>query len=184
MSPLISYHPQTILGFLLRKLCPRLPQIHTMKEHAGNGASPQNSQLGTYVLFKFLFSSQTFCTLFFQHEWKPLVSFCISLQFVLLAISEVKSLSRVRLFATPWTVACWAPLFRQEYWSGLPCPPLGDLLNPGMEPRSPTLQMDSLPAGLQGKPKNTGVGSLSPSPEELPNPGITLGSPAGGFFTS
>ena len=112
MSPLISYHPQTILGFLLQKLCPHLRQIHTMKEHAGNGASPQNSQLGTYVLFKFLFSSQTFCTLFFQHEWKPLVSFCISLQFVLLAISEVKSLSRVRLFATPWTVAYQAVAFQ------------------------------------------------------------------------
>ena len=111
MSPLISYHPQTILGFLLWKLCPHLPQIYTMKEHAGDRASPQNS-LGTYVLFKFLFSSQTFCTLFFQHEWKPLVSFCISLQFVLLAISEVKSLSRVRLFATPWTVAYQAVAYQ------------------------------------------------------------------------
>ena len=44
---------------------------------------------------------------------------------------------------------------------GLPCPPAGDLPNPGIEPRSPTLQADSLPADLQGKPKNTGMGSLS-----------------------
>ena len=48
----------------------------------------------------------------------------------------VLSLSRVWLFTTPWTVACWAPLsmgfFRQEYWSGLPCP----LPDPGMEPVS------------------------------------------------
>ena len=52
-----------------------------------------------------------------------------------------------RLFATPWTVACQAPLsmefFRQEYWSRLPYPPPGDLLNPGIEPASPALQVDS-----------------------------------------
>ena len=50
---------------------------------------------------------------------------------------------------------------RQEYWSGLPCPPPGDLFNPGREPRSPTMQADSLPFELPGKPKNTGVVSLS-----------------------
>ena len=78
------------LGFLLWKLCPHLPQMYTVKERAGDRTSPPNSQLGTYVFFTYLFSGQTFCTLFFfQHEWKPLVSFCISLQFVLLAISEV-----------------------------------------------------------------------------------------------
>ena len=60
----------------------------------------------------------------------------------------MKSLSRVRLFATPWTVALWAPLSmgfsRQEYWSGLPFPSPGDLPNPGIEPRSPALQADAL----------------------------------------
>ena len=49
--------------------------------------------------------------------------------------------SHVQLFATLWTIACQAPLCmgfsRQEYWSGLPCPPLGDLLGPGIEPMSP-----------------------------------------------
>ena len=50
---------------------------------------------------------------------------------------------------------------RPEYWSGLPFPSPGDLPNPGIEPRSPTLQVDSLPAESQGKPKNTGVGNLS-----------------------
>ena len=45
--------------------------------------------------------------------------------------------------------------------SGLPCPPPGDLPNPGIKPRSPALQADSLPAEPPGKPKNTGVGSLS-----------------------
>ena len=44
---------------------------------------------------------------------------------------------------------------RQEYWSGLPCPSAGDLPNPGIEPRSPTLQEDSLPAELPGKPLET-----------------------------
>ena len=50
------------------------------------------------------------------------------------------ALSPVWLFTMPWTLACQAPLSmgfsRQEYWSGLPCPPPGDLPNPGMEPRS------------------------------------------------
>ena len=50
---------------------------------------------------------------------------------------------------------------RPEYWSGQPFPSPGDLPNPGVEPRSPSLQVDSLPAELQGKPKNTGVDSLS-----------------------
>ena len=49
----------------------------------------------------------------------------------------VKLLSRVRLFMTPWTVACQAPWSmgfpRQEYWSGLPFPPPGDLPNPGIK---------------------------------------------------
>ena len=50
---------------------------------------------------------------------------------------------------------------RPEYWSGWPFPSPGNLPNPGIEPRSPTLQADSLPAEPPGKPKNTGVGSLS-----------------------
>ena len=41
---------------------------------------------------------------------------------------------------------------RQEYWSGLPCPPPGDLPDPGVEPEFPALQGDSLPAELPGKP--------------------------------
>ena len=43
-------------------------------------------------------------------------------------------------------------LSRQKYWSGLPCPQPGDLPNPGIEPRSPALQVDFLPAELPGKP--------------------------------
>ena len=60
----------------------------------------------------------------------------------------MKSLSPVRLFATPWTVAHLAPLSmgfsRQEYWSGLPFPSPGDLPNPGIKPGSPALQADAL----------------------------------------
>ena len=52
-------------------------------------------------------------------------------------------------------------ILQQEYWSGLPCSPPGDLPNPGIEPRSPVLQVDSLSFKPSGKPKNTAVGSLS-----------------------
>ena len=48
-----------------------------------------------------------------------------------------------------------------EYWIGCPFSSTGDLPNPGIEPRSATLQADSLPPEPQEKPKNTGVGSLS-----------------------
>ena len=50
---------------------------------------------------------------------------------------------------------------RPEYWSGSPFPSPGDLPYPGIEPRSPALQADSLSAEPLGKPKNTGVGRLS-----------------------
>ena len=68
---------------------------------------------------------------------------------------KVKSLSHIQLFVTPWTVAHRAPasmgFFRQEYWSGVPCPPPGDLPNPGIEPRSPALQADALLPEPSGK---------------------------------
>ena len=68
---------------------------------------------------------------------------------------------------------------RQEYWSGFLCPPPGDLLHPGTEPRTPSLQVDSLPSEPQGKPKSSGVGSLYiPTLGDLPDPGIEPGSPA------
>ena len=57
---------------------------------------------------------------------------------------------------------------RPEYWSGYPFPSPGDLPIPGIEPRSPALQEDSLPAEPQGKSKNTGVGSLSLLQEIFP----------------
>ena len=84
--------------------------------------------------------------------------------FILLLVSfvvqkvkvKVKSLSRVRLFATPWTVAYQAPpsmgFSRQECWSGLLFPSPGDLPDPGIEPRSPALQADTLLSEPPGKP--------------------------------
>ena len=69
---------------------------------------------------------------------------------------KVKSLSHVRLFATPWTVPYQAPLSmglsRQEYWSGLPFPSPGDLPDPGIEPGSPALQADALTSEPPGRP--------------------------------
>ena len=65
----------------------------------------------------------------------------------------------------PWTVACQASLSmgysRREYWNRSPCLPPGDLPNPRIQHRSSALQVDSSLTGPPGKPKNSGVGSLS-----------------------
>ena len=65
---------------------------------------------------------------------------------------------------------------RPEYLSELPCPPPGGLPNPGIQPRCPALQADSLPAEPQGNPKDAGVGSLSLLqrifPTQQSNPGL------------
>ena len=83
----------------------------------------------------------------------------------------MKLLSHVQLFATPCTVALQAPpsmgFSRQEYWSGLPFPSPGDLPNPGIKPRSPALQADTLTSEPPGKPRN-----------RLPTP-VFLGFPDG-----
>ena len=79
-----------------------------------------------------------------------------------------KLLSRVQLFATPWTIKSME-FSRPEYWCGSPFPSPGDLPNPGIEPRSTSLQADSLPAEPQEKPKNNGVGSLSLLQQIFPN---------------
>ena len=68
----------------------------------------------------------------------------------------VKSLSCVRLFVTPWTVAYMAPLSmefsRQEYWSGLPFPSPGDLPDPEIKPASPALAGGFFNTEPPGKP--------------------------------
>ena len=73
----------------------------------------------------------------------------------------------------PWTVAHHAPpsmgFSRQEYWSGLPFPSPGDLPDPGIEFRSPTLQADALTSAPPGKPLNTRIQSLRKPPIETQN---------------
>ena len=79
-------------------------------------------------------------------------------------VHSTKSLSRVQLLATLWSVARQAPLSIrfswQEYRSGLPFPPPGYLLDPGIETASPALQADSLPLSHWGKP---GVSPILPT---------------------
>ena len=105
----------------------------------------------------------------------------------------------------PTRLLCPCGFSRQEHWSGLPCPPPGYLPNPGIKPRSPTLQADSLPTELPGKPywllqfscsvmsdslrphglyspwnspgQNTGVGSLSLLQGIFPTQGSNPGLP-------
>ena len=71
---------------------------------------------------------------------------------------KVKSLSRVQLFVTPWTVAYQAPpsmgFSKQEYWSGFPFPSPGDLPDPGITPGSPAVQADALTSEPPGKPQS------------------------------
>ena len=100
-------------------------------------------------VFHTLFSTHTGCCVYGK-EWnweKP-------------AKWKWKLLSCVRLLVIPWTIQSME-FSRPEYWSGLPFPSPGHLPNPGTKLRSPSLQVDSLPAKPPGKPKNTGVGSLS-----------------------
>ena len=65
---------------------------------------------------------------------------------------------------------------RQEYWGGLPCSPPGDIPNLGIETSSPILQVDYLLSESPGKPKNTGVATLSLLQWNFPIQGIKLGS--------
>ena len=84
-----------------------------------------------------------------------------------------------------WTVAHQAPpsmgFSRQEYWSGLPFPSPGDLPDPGIGPRSPTLQADALTSAPPGKPLNTRIQVLTSkiSREERKPGGRKKGKEAG-----
>ena len=122
-----------------------------------------------------------------QVLFQVLYLFYLILTIILFNVN-VKSLSRVRLFATPWTVAYQAPLSmgfsRQQYWSGLPFLSQGDLPDLGIEPGSPSLQTDALQSEPPGKSsyislspfsgwggKNTGVGCQSLLQEIFPTQG-------------
>ena len=87
-----------------------------------------------------------------RNKWKYILDF-VSSKFK--KKNERWSLSHVQLFAIPWTIALQAPLSmefsKKEYWSGLPFPSPGDLSDTGIKPRSPALQVDSLPSELPGE---------------------------------
>jgi len=91
-------------------------------------------QIKTVLFLPFHFFSLLFLSLDLFHWLEPLER------------KKVKLLSRVRLFATSWTIACQAPSsmgFSKEYWSGLPFSSPGDLPDPGIEPGFPALPADS-----------------------------------------
>ena len=106
---------------------PGLPHGRQLLYHLGSHGSPKSTCMGSFEgLHHYLH--------YLHHSLKAKV--------------KVKLLSHVLLFATQWTVAHQAPpsmgFSRQEYWSGLPFPFPGDLPDPGIEPRSSTLQAEAL----------------------------------------
>ena len=93
----------------------------------------------------------------------------------------VKSLSRIQLFATSWTVAHQAPpsmeFSRQEYWSGLPFPSPGYLPDPGIKPGSSVLQADALPSEPPGnKAVLDNLNESNPYPHHFPYQTVTVGT--------
>ena len=90
----------------------------------------QRAYYTSFLWFNFFFFSMPMCLLL---KWFHI--------FIHSKVVKVKSLSHVRLLATPWTVICQAPLpmgfSRQEYQSGFPFPSAGDLADPGIEPGLP-----------------------------------------------
>ena len=84
----------------------------------------------------------------------------------------MKLLSRVRLFATPWTVAYQASLSMGFSRQELSLPSPGDLPDPGIEPRSPTLQADTLPSESPGKNVTYKAGHREHLQGASPGPGL------------
>ena len=134
----------------------------------------------------FLFWAQTFpllCSDFIDPPWKlnlapckqiPVVHFSVYIHrdlqihisnVVVKEESESDVSQSCRTLCSPWTVAHHTPpsmgFSRQEHWSGLSFPSLGDLPDPGIEPGSPTLQADALLSEPPGKPNVVGVPVIS-----------------------
>ena len=95
------------------------------------------------------------------HKAKVCIKFEFNLRYAVLYLIAQSCLTLGPHGLQPTRLLCTWGFSRQEYWSGLPCPPPGDLPNPEFKPRSPSLQADSLMCEPPGKTKNTGVGSLS-----------------------
>ena len=93
-----------------------------------------------YSLTSHAVQCQNSCCCYFTKNWECIKSYW--LQADAHCACMLSHFNRVLLFVTLWTIACQAPLSmgfsRQEYWSGLPCPPPGDLLDPGIKPTSLT----------------------------------------------
>ena len=101
-------------------------------------------------------------------RWVSTISHSIWMRLFLWRWLCVKSLSHAQLFTTPWTVVCQAPLSmefsRQDYWSGLSCPPPWDLPDPGVKLASlmsPALAGSSLPLVSPRKPGSSGYSMLN-----------------------
>ena len=122
-----------------------LGSITTNKAHGGDGIPAELFQVLKDDAVKVLHSicQQLWKTQHWPQDWKSSIFIPIPKKGNGKECLKVKSLSHVQLFATPWTVAYQASpsmgFSRQEYWSGLPFPSPGDLPDPGIEPRSPTL---------------------------------------------
>ena len=92
---------------------------------------------------------------FCDNLWKVyscMASLCVIIMCCAVLGRSVMSSSLGSHGLQPARLLCPWGFSRQEYWSGLPCPPPGDLLNPGIEPRSPASQVDSLPSEPPRKP--------------------------------
>ena len=138
-------------NFQIYKLGLELPNIQAeepkvkLPTFIGSDRKQGNSRKKTSILASL--TTLKPLTVWITINWKILKELGIPDHLTFLLRSEVKSLSCVWLFAIPWTVVYQASLSmgfcRQEYWSGLPFPSLGDLPDPGIEPRSPALQADA-----------------------------------------
>ena len=143
--PSLSRHPIMVCGTQVpRKRRVRDPMLPGLDKQALNSMVPADMTFLWHLMVLSLLQHNSLTS----WHGSVLVRTCLS---------ELKSLSCVRLFATLWTVAYQVPLSmgfsRQEYWSGLPYPSPEDLPNPGIEPGSPSLQADALPPGPPGKSK-------------------------------
>ena len=140
---------------------PRSPALQVDSLLAETQGKPKNTGVGSLSLLRGIFPTQESNwgllhrrQILYQlnYQGNPI----LKLNSNILVKVKVKSLSRVQLFETPWTVAYQAPpsmeFSRQEYWSGLPFPSPEHLPNPGAEPRSPALQADALPSEPPGQP--------------------------------
>ena len=105
-----------------------------------------------------------------EHKLRRLLLFSVP---ALCTKWEVKSLSRVQLFATPWTVAYQAPpsmgFSGQEYWSGWPFPSPGDLPDPGIESGTPAFQAEALTSEPPGKSYRKVTSTRKPSQTHSPS---------------